>query len=554
MQTFLAEVLDRTSVNNINVSNFVKDNVFSYATMFTSDDLIKTTLINWVYNEIFHTFPSKITVEKVFPNVNTFNDMYVTFNHRVIELDKLTKAFDKYKLMIIDMPSFLKEQVWKKLHARKMTQSATYNPDITLFKQFNSQYDYASDRRVITTRGYHLRNPITQYNCSQYGGVLPECVTSRDVLLHTLFVDKTFMNMIGNIVIVVDRDGALGAIKALKKSHIIISAVELPEAHFVCENILEYIDMFASLIYTTNELMVTPLRCTVMTPPKELQQMMLHFPRDADALTEAYFSTGGIPPFVLNHIFQYFNKNQCHKRLINENNENNENTTENCIFIIDSRPNILSVISVMITHYNIPWNIVVCTSLGAQQYYTDRLDRLGSHVKFMTHPLLDLNRPFEIGDYNIIMKDYNIWKNVRNMGYHHSLIIQDDGMIFRGGIERYLQYEYVGAPWPDQSFMKDAGVVNPVGNGGLSLRNNDAMMKITQEKCDDKNALYFNNSMVIPEDVYFSKFSKTPSVAEAKQFAFEMLFDENALGFHKPWPYIKAELISIYFKKLESMG
>jgi hypothetical protein len=34
MQTFLAEVLDRTNVNNTNVNNFVKDDVFSMRPFF----------------------------------------------------------------------------------------------------------------------------------------------------------------------------------------------------------------------------------------------------------------------------------------------------------------------------------------------------------------------------------------------------------------------------------------------------------------------------------------------------------------------------------------
>jgi hypothetical protein len=544
MENFIAEVFDKTNVRTINLSNYVTADIFSYRALFLSEDLIKTTLINWLYNEIFQTFPSKITVENTFPVVETFKDMYLVFNYRVNDAEKLNKSFDEYRNMIIERPAFLKEQVWKKLRARNMTNNETYMCDSTLFSQFNINYNYERDREFIKARGLHLRNPITQYACSQHG-FLPEFITTRDILLHSMFVDKAFMQMIGNVIIVLDCEGALGAIKSLQKRCIIISAVPMPDAHFVCENILEYIvfGIFAPLIYSVNELKLPP-QCTLMTPPKQVQEVMNCFPKDADALTEAYFKVGGIPSFVLDHIFSYFMKRMCHKRLIGK------DTTANCILIIDSRPNILSVLSVMISHYNIPWNVIVCTPPSAQPFYANHL---GSNVKFITHPLIDLERPFDIGDYNKIMKDSSIWQSISDMGYTHCLVIQDDGMIFRSGIERFLQYEYVGAPWPEQAFMREAGVVNPVGNGGLSLRHIGAMIKITQEELDDKNALYFNNTMVIPEDVYFSKFSKTPSVSEAKRFAFEMLYDDNAIGFHKPWPYIKGELIAKYFKQLESM-
>lgn len=52
------------------------------------------------------------------------------------------------------------------------------------------------------------------------------------------------------------------------------------------------------------------------------------------------------------------------------------------------------------------------------------------------------------------------------------LVIQTDGILFRGGIEKFLQYDYVGAPWPKDK-MTVSKLPYPkfgVGNGGLSLR------------------------------------------------------------------------------------
>jgi hypothetical protein len=76
-----------------------------------------------------------------------------------------------------------------------------------------------------------------------------------------------------------------------------------------------------------------------------------------------------------------------------------ENTTDNCILIVRD-PNILGVISVMasITFHG----MLLSTRHLVHAVITPR--RLGSHVKFITHPLIDLNRPLEIGDYNKIMK------------------------------------------------------------------------------------------------------------------------------------------------------
>lgn len=54
----------------------------------------------------------------------------------------------------------------------------------------------------------------------------------------------------------------------------------------------------------------------------------------------------------------------------------------------------------------------------------------------------------------------------------HVLIIQTDGIIVSGNIKKFLQYDYVGAPWPRDK-MTITKLPYPkfgVGNGGLSLR------------------------------------------------------------------------------------
>jgi hypothetical protein len=552
MDSFLAEIFDQTSIDDIVIGKFVVDNVFSYALLFSSSDLIKNTMINWVFKQVFGIYPSKITIGEIMVKTigSTFNDIYVNLNVRSpgIDLESLNKGFEDYKSLIVTSPFFLKEELWTKLNVRNMTKKPDYDHHLTLFNQFNTKYDYAKDHIIITSRAMHMMNPITQYSCSHHG-MLPDLVTVRDVLLNSIFQDKAFINMIGKIVIVLDQEGALGAIKALKSPKpVIISAIPITEAHFVCTNILEYLllDIFPAVVYTTREYDVAwPKRCSIMRAPHQLQLIMDVFPSDQDLLAEAFFQAGGTPTYVLDHIFKYFTNRMCNKRLICE------DKTDNCILIVDSRPNILSVLSVMITHYNVPWNVIVCTAPHAKPFYERHL---GPNIRFITHPLVDLDRAFDIGDINRMMKDCTLWTHLKSMGYKHSLIIQDDGMIFRGGIEDFLQYEYVGAPWPEQSFMREAGVMNPVGNGGLSLRNIEAMIRITHYECEEKNALYFNNRMVIPEDVYFAKFAKTPSVDVANRFSFEMVYDGNAIGFHKPWPYIKADLISKYFMQLESMA
>lgn len=52
------------------------------------------------------------------------------------------------------------------------------------------------------------------------------------------------------------------------------------------------------------------------------------------------------------------------------------------------------------------------------------------------------------------------------------LIIQNDGILVTPGIEAYLHYDYIGAPWPKRCVITERIPYKKicVGNGGLSLR------------------------------------------------------------------------------------
>ena len=72
-----------------------------------------------------------------------------------------------------------------------------------------------------------------------------------------------------------------------------------------------------------------------------------------------------------------------------------------------------------------------------------------------------------------------------------------------------MDYDYVGAPWPESQDDNSNGV----GNGGFSLRSKEKMIQVIKNVTVDKLTLgnstkeYMKstNSYVLPEDVYFSK-------------------------------------------------
>ncbi|MEC7984532.1 MAG: DUF5672 family protein [Myxococcota bacterium] len=113
------------------------------------------------------------------------------------------------------------------------------------------------------------------------------------------------------------------------------------------------------------------------------------------------------------------------------------------------------------------------------------------------------------------------------------LLYQEDTLLFRGDIEPFLAYDYVGAPWPHKPFGLDLRV----GNGGFSLRTRSVMLACLEQK--DLELMMVTH--YIPEDVYYSfmiqkhKLGLIPSVEIAKRFAEERVPGNNPLGGHQYW-------------------
>jgi len=127
----------------------------------------------------------------------------------------------------------------------------------------------------------------------------------------------------------------------------------------------------------------------------------------------------------------------------------------------------------------------------------------------------DINSLYE---YNHVLTSSWFWEMFSK--YDHVLICQHDSGLLREGIEEFLVWDYVGAPWPFMSYG---------GNGGLSLRKVETMKKITSK-------FHFNHQNG-NEDIYFSTimhdqlYNLAPRDVCAK-FSVESAFVLGTLGYH----------------------
>lgn len=134
------------------------------------------------------------------------------------------------------------------------------------------------------------------------------------------------------------------------------------------------------------------------------------------------------------------------------------------------------------------------------------------------------------------METADFWRKVKG---NKVLIFQTDSLLLRSGIDEFLEYDYIGAPWrkPKEGQM--------VGNGGLSLRTKDVMIKICEENPVTEQ---------IWEDIYFMKHMKGVGVADvetAKKFSMEDVYSPNPLGVHNPIRHIEPNLLEkVLFKNI----
>ena len=132
-----------------------------------------------------------------------------------------------------------------------------------------------------------------------------------------------------------------------------------------------------------------------------------------------------------------------------------------------------------------------------------------------------------------ILKTTDFWKRSKGKKI---LIFQNDSMLLKNGIEEFLKWDYIGAPWkkPKEGCF--------VGNGGLSLRSREKMIQITEK---------YKSDYGMWEDIYFSKYLNNNGLADlesAKRFAMEDDYCEDPMGIHNPIK-IETKLLKKIFQK-----
>lgn len=140
--------------------------------------------------------------------------------------------------------------------------------------------------------------------------------------------------------------------------------------------------------------------------------------------------------------------------------------------------------------------------------------------------------------YNKLLTSSNFWSVI---DAEKVLIFQTDSLLLRPGIERYLKYNFVGAPW---KHIRMTG-----GNGGLSIRDVAEMKRVCSSFKWDVNK--HGN-----EDLFFCREVRNVAPNDvAQSFSVETIFYPKPIGIHACDSYIDESLRTILYENaLKELG
>jgi len=181
------------------------------------------------------------------------------------------------------------------------------------------------------------------------------------------------------------------------------------------------------------------------------------------------------------------------------------------------------VLNNFLTNLSSEWNIIVFH--GTQNI--EFVETIIAHLKTKRISMINLGvSNLTKSTYSRLLVSVDFYKHIPTETF---LIFQTDSMIFQKNkhkINEFLQYDYVGAPWP-RSELRYLHITQG-GNGGLSLRKKSKMLDVIRSTPYDGK----------PEDIYFCTSRiplKMPTIEHAKQFSVESLMHSASFGCHQPW-------------------
>lgn len=147
-----------------------------------------------------------------------------------------------------------------------------------------------------------------------------------------------------------------------------------------------------------------------------------------------------------------------------------------------------------------------------------------------------------VKEYNELMCTPSFWEHFQSP---RVLIFQTDSGVRKNMVLRFMEFDYVGAPW-HWPIYGDPYLY--VGNGGFSLRNPRVMQKICSSFVRDPN-YPDNRAAGEPEDTFYARILphisevNLPSYDVASMFSVEHNVHQDPMGFHQGFGFHPEKMV-----------
>jgi hypothetical protein len=215
-----------------------------------------------------------------------------------------------------------------------------------------------------------------------------------------------------------------------------------------------------------------------------------------------------------------------------------ESLYESVIVEFREFPHIEFIIRNTIYRLGVKWSHTVICGNANYEMVNNICKSISNNIKIIKLDLENMTQN-EYSHFLMTPKFWNLLKGEK------IFIYQEDSFVFKNNIDEFIDYDYIGAPFPKN--VDDTP--NSVGNGGLSLRTKSIMLDIISkfpfEKCTFNSStikyMKLVNLEYPPEDVYFSKCMQENIIGivadwnTASSFSSESIYNPNSFAGHKFW-------------------
>ena len=214
-------------------------------------------------------------------------------------------------------------------------------------------------------------------------------------------------------------------------------------------------------------------------------------------------------------------------------------TKKKSLIFIDDRYDILFKLILILFLYGVDdsWNLHIFTTKDNEIKFQKILDELGVEANFNY-----IKKIPNVQEYSNLLKSSSFWDSIKE---EHLLFFQYDSVCFGKFQDKFLEYNYLGAKWPE-NITQLPNIYN--GNGGTSYRKKSVMSYITSKYN------YYLYDTYLPEDVYFAKYLNKEGLNIyddniLEEFSFENNYSEKSIYGHAIFESIKLENLEDYIEK-----